>query len=89
MRTYCYGTGDELRVVPVKDGRTDLDALKELLTPDVASFYLQQPNFYGQLEDAEAIGQLVHEAGALYIMGCNPIALGILKTPGTAAQTSP
>ena len=81
VRTYCYGTGDELRVVPVKDGRTDLDALKELLTPDVASFYLQQPNFYGQLEDAEAIGQLVHEAGALYIMGCNPIALGILKTP--------
>ena len=65
----------------MKDGRTDLDALKELLTPDVASFYLQQPNFYGQLEDAEAIGQLVHEAGALYIMGCNPIALGILKTP--------
>ncbi len=81
VRTYCYGTGDELRVVPVKDGRTDLDALKELMTPDVASFYLQQPNFYGQLEDAEAIGQLVHEAGALYIMGCNPIALGILKTP--------
>ena len=81
VRTYCYGTGDELRVVPVKDGRTDWDALKELLTPDVASFYLQQPNFYGQLEDAEAIGQLVHEAGALYIMGCNPIALGILKTP--------
>ena len=81
VRTYCYGTGDELRVVPVKDGRTDLDALKELLTPDVASFYLQQPNFYGQLEDAEAIGQLVHEAGALYILGCNPIALGILKTP--------
>ena len=81
VRTYCYGTGDELRVVPVKDGRTDLDALKELLTPDVASFYLQQPNFYGQLEDAVAIGQLVHEAGALYIMGCNPIALGILKTP--------
>ena len=81
VRTYCYGTGNELRVVPVKDGRTDLDALKELLTPDVASFYLQQPNFYGQLEDAEAIGQLVHEAGALYIMGCNPIALGILKTP--------
>ena len=81
VRTYCYGTGDELRVVPVKDGRTALDALKELLTPDVASFYLQQPNFYGQLEDAEAIGQLVHEAGALYIMGCNPIALGILKTP--------
>ncbi len=81
IRTYCYGTGDELRVVPMKDGKTDLDALKEMLTPDVASFYVQQPNFFGQLEDADAIGQLVHEAGAMYVMGCNPIALGIMKTP--------
>lgn len=81
VRTYCYGTGDELRVVPMKDGKTDLDALKEMLTPDVASFYVQQPNFFGQLEDADAIGQLVHEAGAMYVMGCNPIALGIIKTP--------
>ena len=81
VSTYCYGTGDELRVVPVKDGKTDMAALRELLTPDVASFYVQQPNFFGQLEDAEALGQLVHEAGALYVMGCNPIALAIMKTP--------
>ena len=81
VRTYCYGTGDELRIVPARDGRTDLDALKEMLTPDVASFYLQQPNFYGQLEDAQAAGELVHAAGAMYVMGCNPIALAILKTP--------
>ena len=81
VRTYCYGTGDELRVVPMKDGRTDTDALRRMLTPDVASFYLQQPNFFGQLEDAEAIGAMVHAAGAMYVMGCNPIALGIMKTP--------
>ena len=81
VRTYCYGTGDELRVVPMKDGKTDMDALREMLTPEVASFYVQQPNFYGQLEDAEALGAIVHEAGALYVMGCNPISLGIMKTP--------
>ena len=81
VRTYCYGTGDELRVVPVKDGRTDMDALRELLDDGVASFYVQQPNFFGQFEDAEALGQLVHQAGARYIMGCNPIALAIMKTP--------
>ncbi len=81
VRTYCYGTGDELRVVPMKDGKTDLDALKEMLTPEVASFYVQQPNFNGLFEDADAIGALVHEAGAMYVMGCNPIALGIMKTP--------
>ena len=81
VRTYCYGTGHELRVVPCKDGRTDPDALREMLTPDVASFYVQQPNFFGQFEDGEGLGQAVHAAGALYIMGCNPIALGIMKTP--------
>ena len=81
VRAYCYGTGDELRVVPVKDGKTDPDALREMLTPDVASFYVQQPNFFGLFEDAEALGALTHEAGALYVMGCNPIALAIMKTP--------
>ena len=81
VRTYCYGTNDELRVVPTKDGKTDLDALKEMLTPDVASVYIQQPNFNGLFEDAEAIGEAVHEAGAMYVMGCNPTALGIMKTP--------
>ena len=81
IATYCYGVGEEMRLVPARDGKTDPDALRRLLTPDVASFYVQQPNFYGQLEDAEALGQLVHEAGAMYIMGCNPISLAILKTP--------
>ena len=81
VRTYCYGTNDELRIVPAKDGKTDMDALKEMLTEDVASFYVQQPNFYGQFEEAEAMAKLVHQAGAMYIMGCNPIALAITKTP--------
>ena len=81
IRTYCYGTNDEMIVVPVKDGKTDIEALKELLKADVASVYVQQPNFYGQFEDAEAISELVHANGSLYILGCNPIALGIMKTP--------
>ncbi len=81
IRTYCYGTGDEMRLVPVKDGKTDMDALKSMLTADVASFYVQQPNFFGQFEEADAIGEVVHAAGAMYIMGCNPIALAITKAP--------
>ena len=80
VRTYCYGTNDELVVVPVKDGKTDLEALKTLLTDGVASVYVQQPNFYGQFEDSEAIAEAVHAAGAMYILGCNPIALGIMKS---------
>lgn len=81
VRTYCYGTGDEMRIVPMKDGKTDMAALREMLTEDVASVYIQQPSFFGQLEDAAAIGKMVHAAGAMYIMGCNPIALAIMKTP--------
>ena len=81
VRTYCFGTNHELQVIPCKDGKTDMDALKEMLTPDVASVYIQQPNFFGLFEDADAIGEAVHAAGAMYIMGCNPIALGIMKTP--------
>ena len=81
IRTYCYGTGDEMLIVPAKDGKTDMEALKEMLNPGIASFYVQQPNFYGQFEEAEELGKLVHEAGAMYVMGCNPIALAIMKTP--------
>ena len=81
IRTYCYGTGDEMRIVPMKDGRTDPDALREMLGDDVASFYVQQPNFYGQFEAAETLGEIVHDHGAMYIMGCHPLSLAIVKTP--------
>ena len=81
IRTYCYGTGDEMKLIPAKDGKTDLEALKEMLSADVASVYIQQPNFYGQFEAAEEIGALAHGNGSMYIMGCNPIALAIMKTP--------
>ena len=81
VRTYCYGTNDEVKVIPVKDGKTDLSALKDMLTAEVSAVYVQQPNFYGLFEDAEAMADAVHEAGALFILGVNPIALGIMKTP--------
>ena len=81
VRTYCYGTNDEVKVVPMKDGKTDLDALKEMLTPEVSAVYVQQPNFFGLFEDAEALSAAAHEAGALSILGVNPIALGVMKTP--------
>ena len=81
VRTYCYGTNDLVKVIPVRNGKTDIDALKEMLTPEVSAVYAQQPNFYGLFEDAEGIAAAAHEAGALVILGVNPIALGIMKTP--------
>ena len=80
VRTYCYGTGDELVIVPAKDGKTDIEALKALLKADVASVYIQQPNFYGQFEDTAAISEVVHANGSMLILGCNPIALGIMAS---------
>ena len=83
MKTYCFGSNTRLEIVHAKDGLTDLESLKEALSkdPEAACFYLQQPNFYGNFEDAEEIGKIVHEAGAKFVMGVNPIALAIMKSP--------
>lgn len=81
MKTYCFGNNMELMLVPEKDGRTDLESLESLLNPGTACFYAESPNFYGIVEDYQTLGEKVHAAGAKYILGCNPIALGILRTP--------
>ncbi len=92
IRTYCFGNGSEMVMVPASGGHTDADALRKLLglsdgasdsgtSCAAACFYVEQPNYYGQIEDCSGLGELVHQAGARFIMGCNPIALAILKTP--------
>ncbi len=81
MRTYCYGSNTTLTVVPEKDGITDAEALKQLLNEECACFYMQYPNYYGIIEDATLLGEITHAAGAKFIMGCNPIALSVLKSP--------
>lgn len=81
IRTYCFGSDTELELIPEKDGRTDIDAVREQLGGDAACLYIQQPNFFGQIEPAEQIAKIVHDAGARLIMGCNPIALALMKTP--------
>ncbi len=81
MQTYCWAANTEIIQIPQKDGLTDQDMLRELLDDTVACVYLAQPNFYGLIEDAAAVGQITHEAGAKFIMGINPIAASLLKTP--------
>jgi len=60
---------------------TDKEYLKEHIDAQTACVYIQHPNYYGNLEDAEEIGKIAHEAGAKYVMGVNPISLGVIKTP--------
>ena len=84
VRTYCFGNEMELVVIPAKDGITDVKFLEEIIDDQTACVYIQHPNYYGSLEPAEEIGKAAHGAGARYIMGVNPISLGIMnrKLPG-------
>jgi glycine dehydrogenase subunit 1 len=52
------------------------------LDGNVAAVVLQQPNFFGVLEDAHKISDLTHKAGALLIACVNPISLGVFAPPG-------
>ena len=81
IKTYIFGNEMDLVVIPEKDGVTDIEFLKENIDKETACVYIQHPNFYGTLEDVKAIGEVTHEAGAKYIMGVNPISLGVVKTP--------
>lgn len=81
IRTYCWAYGSKMEIIPLKNGRTDREALQTMLDKETASVYIAQPNYYGLLEDAEAIGTLVHQNGSKFIMGVNPIAISIIKTP--------
>lgn len=81
VHTYCFGKNIELIIVPEKNGVTDISFIEKKIDSSTACVYIQQPNFYGSFEDGEKIGEVTHSAGAKFIMGVNPISLGIAKTP--------
>lgn len=82
VKTYCFGNNMEVTVIPEKNGITDTEALRREISDSCACFLMQYPNFYGNIEDARLLGELVHGAGAKFIMSCNPISLAVLETPG-------
>jgi glycine dehydrogenase subunit 1 len=71
-----------LELIPEKDGLTELSALKAMISPEVCCVYLQQPNYFGLIEDCQVFAETAHLNGAKFIMGVDPIAGAILKTPG-------
>ncbi len=65
-------------------GVTDAaDLTKKLASSDVAGVVIATPNFFGALEDADALVKITKDAGALVIAVVNPISLGVVKTPGS------
>ncbi len=85
VETYLYPHNARIETIGYDEekGTLDLEDLKKKIDDKTAAVYLQNPNFLGLIEeDAAEIGEIAHEAGALYIMGVYPISLGLLKPPG-------
>lgn len=82
VRSYADGQQIEVVTIPQKDGVTDIEELKNLLADDTAAVLVQYPNFLGQVEELQTIGELAHDSGALFVVSSNPLALGILTPPG-------
>jgi glycine dehydrogenase subunit 1 len=82
LKCYSANLDFEFVEVPARKGLADRRAFKELLNESVAAVILQNPNFFGCLEDGSDLIAAAHAAGALGIVSAYPLALGLLKTPG-------
>lgn len=82
IRTYAFAGNRPAEMVASRDGMTDMDALKAALGADVGCVVVQQPNYFGQIEDLTALAEMAHTAGAKLIVAVHPIMAAILKTPG-------
>lgn len=86
LSTYAFHQGMPLATVPFKDnGRIDLKELEAAITSDTACILVQSPNFFGTIEDVEAIGELAHSKGAMLVVAiAEAISLGIIAPPKSA-----
>ncbi len=82
LHTFSEPSKIDLRTVPLKDGRTDIDALKKMLDDKVAAVVISQPNFFGVLEKAAELVEAAHNVGALAIVDVYPTSLGLIAPPG-------
>ena len=85
LRTFCEPV--DIKVVEVaqdkRTGAVDLTDLKSKVTARTAGVYVEYPSFLGFVEQScEEIAQLTHNGGALFVVGSEPISLGVLKAPG-------
>jgi glycine dehydrogenase subunit 1 len=82
LKTYAHGQDIKIIQVELADGVCNLDDLKKHVTDKTAAVMVQQPNFYGNLEDVHHIGEVAHDAKALFVVSVDPMSLGILEAPG-------
>ena len=82
---YTKGAGIKIKEIPYerKTGRVDIDYLKKTIDTDTAGVYLENPNFFGVFEeDIDEINALLKKNQSLFVVGVDPISLGICKSPG-------
>ncbi|RFU66770.1 aminomethyl-transferring glycine dehydrogenase subunit GcvPA [Peribacillus saganii] len=82
LKTYAKGQYVEVVEIPHKDGVTDIAALNEMISTDIAGVIVQYPNFFGRIEPLKEIEAAVHAHKAMFIVSSNPLALGALTPPG-------
>ncbi len=73
LDTYTQAPGIELYTVP-----NDASELRE----GTACLVVQQPNFFGYMEEMERLSELAHSSGALLVCYVDPLSLGMFKPPG-------
>jgi glycine dehydrogenase subunit 1 len=87
VRTIVKHQNIELIELPYSPatGLTEIDSV--IAQRDFAALAIPQPNFFGRIEEADALTDLAHERGALVIGVVNPTSLALLKPPGEWGKT--
>ncbi len=82
--TYAKQINLSFKEVPFTPaGTADLKQAKKLLSDKAACLVVQNPNFFGAVEDLTELAQSAHSVGALLVVAIpEPVSLGILKPPG-------
>jgi len=82
LETYFASIGAHLVTVMAASGTVQPADVAAAVDGETACVLLQHPNFFGCLEDVQAIAKIAHDAGALLVQSFDPISLGLLKRPG-------
>ena len=82
IRSYTRSRKIQLEQTHCDDGLANRSQIFESIDDKTAAVILQNPNFFGCIDDFTDIAAAAHEKGVLLIVSCYPISLGILKTPG-------
>jgi glycine dehydrogenase subunit 1 len=82
VETYTRFLKAEVVTVPTPEGTADPETVRSALDEQTACLVIQQPNYFGCLEEAAELVELSHQVGALAILSVNPISLGLLPRPG-------